>query len=66
MPLARLVSTFVDPSDPWGTAIEIIVLTGAREHDHTATEADLPELQQPGWEDYEFGPLKLFVRVVVA
>ena len=66
MPLARLVATFVDPSDNWPVTLEVIVLTGARDDDHTATEADLPELQQVGWDDREIGPLKIFLRVVVA
>jgi hypothetical protein len=66
MPLARMVSTFVDPSDNWPVCLEVIVLTGAREDDHTASEADLPELQQPGWDDHKLGPLTLYTRVVVA
>ncbi len=65
MPLARLTSTFVHPSDNWPVTLEAIVLAGACDGDHTAARADLPELQLAGWEDHEFGPLTLFVRVVV-
>jgi hypothetical protein len=65
-PLLHATHTLCDPSDNWPVSLELIVLTGAREDDHTATEEDLPQLQLAGWEVHEIGPLKLYTRITVA
>jgi len=66
MPLLRAGHTVCLPADNWPVSVEMLVLAGEAEGERTASVADLPELTLAGWRDYEFGPLKIFLRVTVA
>ena len=62
----RATHTISPPWDPCPITLDLIVLVvSPTDDEHTATEADLPELQQAGWDHDEYGPLHIYRRLVV-